>query len=70
MSVISKIFGTHSEREVKKLNPLLDKIDSLSDKYKAITSGINKLPDGTGSHRIKIAWRYHLDQCRNNEWEK
>ena len=37
MSVISKIFGTHSEREVKKLNPLLDKIDSLSDKYKAMS---------------------------------
>ena len=34
MSIITKIFGTHSEREVKKLTKLLDSIDALSDKYK------------------------------------
>ena len=34
MSIVTKIFGTHSEREVKKLTKLLDSIDALSDKYK------------------------------------
>lgn len=37
MSIITKIFGTHSEREVKKLTKTLDIIDSLSDKYKAMS---------------------------------
>ena len=34
MSVITKIFGTRSQREVKKLNKIIEKIDSLSEKYK------------------------------------
>ena len=29
MSMFSKIFGTHSQREVKRILPLVDKIDSL-----------------------------------------
>ena len=31
MSIIEKLFGTRSEREVKKLLPLVDKIEALSD---------------------------------------
>lgn len=34
MSLITKIFGTHSEREVKKLGSVVAKIDALSEKYK------------------------------------
>jgi len=37
MSIITKIFGTHSEREVKKLTKTLDMIDSLSEKYKTMS---------------------------------
>ena len=37
MSIITKVFGTHSEREVKKLTKLLDSIEALSDKYKAMS---------------------------------
>ncbi len=37
MSLITKVFGTRSEREVKKLNKIIEKIDSLSDKYKAMS---------------------------------
>ena len=37
MSVITKIFGTHSERELKKIKPIADKIESLADKYKAMS---------------------------------
>ncbi|MCQ2418409.1 MAG: preprotein translocase subunit SecA [Clostridia bacterium] len=37
MGLIQKIFGTSSEREVKKLRPLLDKIDALADEYKALS---------------------------------
>ncbi|MFA6730894.1 MAG: preprotein translocase subunit SecA [Eubacteriales bacterium] len=34
MSLISKIIGTYSERQIKKILPLVDKIESLSQKYK------------------------------------
>ena len=29
MSVIQKVFGTHSEREIKRISGLVDKIESL-----------------------------------------
>ncbi len=33
MSLITKLFGTHSEREVKRIMPVVEKIEALSDKY-------------------------------------
>ncbi len=39
MSVINKVFGTHSERELKRIMPLVDKIESLRD-------GMMQLSDG------------------------
>lgn len=33
MSIVDKIFGTYSERQIKKLMPIVDKADSLSEKY-------------------------------------
>ncbi len=37
MGLITKIFGTTSEREVKKLRPLVDKIEALNEPYKTLT---------------------------------
>ncbi len=37
MGLIDKIFGTYSERQVKKLLPTVDKIEALADKYKAMS---------------------------------
>ena len=37
MGLITKLFGTYSERQVKKLIPTVDKIEALADKYKAMT---------------------------------
>jgi len=31
MSLLQKIFGTHSEREIKIVKPLLEKINKLED---------------------------------------
>ena len=28
MSIVDKIFGTHSERELKRVKPIVDKIES------------------------------------------
>lgn len=33
MSIITRIFGTHSERELKRLNPLADQIEALDETY-------------------------------------
>ena len=36
MGLITKLFGTTSEREVKKLRPIVDKIEALEPTYKAL----------------------------------
>lgn len=33
MNIIEKMFGTHSQRELKRIMPIVDKIDSLSSIY-------------------------------------
>ena len=37
MSLITKIFGTRSERQVKKLMPLVEKTEALAEKYEKMT---------------------------------
>ena len=36
-NLFEKIFGTHSERELKSIYPIVDKIEALSEKYKAMS---------------------------------
>jgi preprotein translocase subunit SecA len=37
MGLINKLFGTRSERELKKIYPLVDKIEALDSQYSALT---------------------------------
>lgn len=37
MSIIEKIFGTDSNRELKKIYPIVDKVEALSDEYAAVS---------------------------------
>ena len=37
MSLFSKVFGTHSEREVKRIIPIVDKIEALGPEYEKLT---------------------------------
>ena len=37
MGLITKIFGTRSQRELKKIQPLVDKILALEEEYKALS---------------------------------
>ena len=53
MSAITKIFGTHSERELKRIYPLVDKVESyreamgaLSDEELKDASEVFELPSG------------------------
>ena len=37
MSLITKIFGTYSEKQIKKIIPIVDKIESLDAEYTAMS---------------------------------
>jgi preprotein translocase subunit SecA len=37
MSIITKIFGTHSQHELKRITPIVDKIEALAPEYEAMT---------------------------------
>ena len=36
MSLFEKIFGTYSSKQVKKIEPIVNKIEALADKYAAM----------------------------------
>ena len=37
MSIFNKLFGTYSEKQIKKIDPIVDKIESLDKEYSALT---------------------------------
>ena len=37
MGLMTKIFGTYSERELKQIYPVVDKIEALEPEYQAMT---------------------------------
>ena len=37
MGIFSKIFGTYSEKEVKRIRPIVDKINSLEPEMEKLT---------------------------------
>ncbi len=37
MSALTKIFGTHSERELKRISPIVDKVESYRDAMTALS---------------------------------
>ena len=40
MGLITKIFGTYSQRELKSINPIVDKIEAMADEYAALAAGL------------------------------
>jgi preprotein translocase subunit SecA len=37
MGILRKLLGSNSKREVKKITPLVDRIEGLSEEYKKLT---------------------------------
>ena len=37
MGLFTKIFGTYSDRQIKKITPIVDKIEGMADEYKAMS---------------------------------
>ena len=39
MKLLEKIFGTYSGREIKKIEPLVDKIEAIEEELKGLKDG-------------------------------
>lgn len=53
MGLIDKIFGTHSEREIKRLLPLVDKIESLEPEYEKLSDDALRGKTAEFKNRLK-----------------
>ena len=59
MSALTKIFGTHSERELKRIMPLVDKVESYRDAMKALSD--EELRDKTKEFKARLEKGETLD---------
>ncbi|MBQ3496812.1 MAG: preprotein translocase subunit SecA, partial [Oscillospiraceae bacterium] len=59
MGLLTKIFGTYSERELKSITPLVDKIEALADEYKALSD--EQLQSKTAQFKARLAEGETLD---------
>ena len=57
--MITKVFGTHSERELKSINPIVDKIEALGPECSAMTD--EELRAKTGEFKSRLAAGETLD---------
>ena len=59
MSIIDKIFGTHSQREIKRITPIVDKIEALSPQMLELTD--EQMRDKTQEFKDRLAAGETLD---------
>ena len=59
MGLITKLFGTRSQREIKKIMPLVDKILALESEYKALSEA--ELKAKTAAFKTRLAEGETLD---------
>ncbi len=59
MGLITKLFGTYSERELKRVYPIVEKIEALEDEYKALTDA--QLTAKTAEFKERLANGETLD---------
>ena len=59
MSLADKLFGTYSERQIKKIKPLVDKIEAMAEKYAAMTD--EELKNMTPALKERLAAGETLD---------
>ncbi|MBR7074162.1 MAG: preprotein translocase subunit SecA [Oscillospiraceae bacterium] len=53
MGLFDKLFGTYSDRELKRINPIADKIEALSDKTAALTDEQLRAKTGEFKQRLQ-----------------
>ena len=59
MSIIEKVFGTHSEKELKRIYPLVDKIEALDSTMAALSD--DELRGKTDEFKARLAKGETLD---------
>ncbi|HEY5465414.1 MAG TPA: preprotein translocase subunit SecA [Clostridia bacterium] len=59
MGLMDKLFGNHSDREIKRIRPLIDQIEYLADDYR--TMGESDLKSVTAKFRTRLADGETLD---------
>ncbi|MCM1244380.1 MAG: preprotein translocase subunit SecA [Roseburia sp.] len=59
MGILSKVVGTHSEREVKRVLPIVDKIEKLEPEYEKLSD--EQLKDKTREFRNRLSGGETLD---------
>ena len=59
MGLITKIFGTRSQREVKKIQPMLDKILGMEEEFAALSE--DELKAKTADFKERLAGGEDLD---------
>jgi len=59
MGLITKLFGSHSDRELKKIAPLADAVDRLEGEYRALSD--EQLKAKTGEFKARLAQGETLD---------
>ena len=59
MNLIEKVFGTHSERELKMIYPIVDKIEALRPKMQGLSD--EELRDNTRIFKERLANGETLD---------
>ena len=64
MNVFTKIFGTHSERELKRIYPIVDKIESYQDAMRALTD--EQLKDKTKEFKKRLQDGETLDNSKRS----
>ena len=53
MGLIEKIFGTHSEREIKRLIPIVDQIEALEPEYEKLSDEALRAKTAEFKNRLK-----------------
>ncbi len=59
MSIVEKIFGTHSERELKRITPIVDQIEALRPQMQSLSDA--ELKDNTRKFKERLAAGETLD---------
>ncbi|MBO4366090.1 MAG: preprotein translocase subunit SecA [Clostridia bacterium] len=59
MALFSKLFGTYSEKQIKKIDPIAKQVDALSDRFAAMTD--DQLRDMTPAFRERLSKGETLD---------
>lgn len=59
MGLLDRLFGTHSEREIKRIIPIVDKIEALEPEYEKLSD--EQLKGKTGEFKVRLADGETLD---------